>query len=65
MKKILFCALFMAMFGGNIYAHPIEVTLSNGTKVILESDDYQTMDDLMNKISSLEAEIEEQNQKLD
>lgn len=48
-------------------SYPIftEIIFSNGTKVILESDDYQTMDDLMNKISSLEAEIEEQNQKLD
>ena len=44
----------MIAFVSTIAAHPINVTLSNGKKVVLESNDYPTMADLMNKIYELE-----------
>lgn len=54
MKKFLSAVFFMAFFATAVSAHPITVTLSNGKKVVLESDDYPTTIDLVNKIIELE-----------
>lgn len=54
MKRIMSFAILMIAFVSTIAAHPINVTLSNGKKVVLESNDYPTMADLMNKIYELE-----------
>ena len=47
MKKILLSAIFALLVCCSVSAHPIKVTLSNGQVVILESDDYETMEDLI------------------
>lgn len=54
MKKILLSAIFALLVCCSVSAHPIKVTLSNGQVVILESDDYETMADLMAVIGAME-----------
>ena len=57
MKKILLSAIFALLVCCSVSAHPIKVTLSNGQVVILESDDYETMEDLMAAIKAMERKI--------
>ena len=57
MKKILLSAIFSLLVCCSVSAHPIKVTLSNGQVVILESDDYETMEDLMAAIKAIERKI--------
>ena len=57
MKKILLSAIFALLVCCSVSAHPIKVTLSNGQVVILESDDYETMADLMAVIGAMERKI--------
>lgn len=61
MKKFL-CALalmFMGTFCMQMEAHPIPVTLSDGTVVILESNDFPTLQALWDHVADLERKIEE------
>lgn len=57
MKKILLSAIFALLVCCSVSAHLIKVTLSNGQVVILESDDYETMEDLMAAIKAMERKI--------
>lgn len=57
MKNILLSAIFALLVCCSVSAHPIKVTLSNGQVVILESDDYETMADLMAVIGAMERKI--------
>lgn len=56
MKKLFLSALFAAFFGGVASAYPITVTLSKGQKVTLESSDYATTAELIEKVQQLEKE---------
>ncbi|WP_288917916.1 hypothetical protein [uncultured Prevotella sp.] len=57
MRKIFLSALFAAFFGGIASAHPITVTLSRGQQVTLESNDYATTAELLEKVEQLEKEF--------
>lgn len=50
MKKLFLSALFAAFFGGVASAYPITVTFSKGQKVTLESNDYATTAELIEKV---------------
>lgn len=58
MKEFFFTLALMLAFTTTISAHPITITLSNGQTVILDSDLYPTMDDVLKKIDELESKIE-------
>ena len=54
MKRLLSILFLLGVFVATVDAHPITVTLSNGKKVVLESTDYPTINDLLDKIIELE-----------
>ncbi len=57
MKKIFIILALLITFTTTISASPIKVTLSDGTTVILESEDYATMDELLAAIRDLENNL--------
>lgn len=57
MKKILLSAFFALFMCCTVSADQIKVTLSNGQVVILDSDDYKTMDELWRAIEEMEKNI--------
>lgn len=59
MKKILLSLLFATTFSLTVDAHPVKITLSDGTVVYLESDDFDTLEDMMAKVILLEKQIEQ------
>lgn len=57
MKKILLSLIFALAFCGSVSAERITITLSNGQVVYVDSEDFDTMADLMAYIDALEKKI--------
>lgn len=55
MKKFLLSAgMFLLFFCGIVSAEPIDITLSNGTVVTVDTDDFDSMQELIDFIMYLE-----------
>lgn len=52
MKKFLLCAFFALAMCCTVSAHPIKVTAPDGRVKYFESDDYETMEQLMTAIDA-------------